>query len=65
MDSSYISRKVNLTTLVPNIVAAILDKTFAPELTLFDLAVDRPLLWEEQWNRVQRMMSRSRIQTCR
>jgi len=38
----------NLTTLAPDIVAAILDETLPPDLTLFDLAVDPPALWEEQ-----------------
>ena len=39
---------VNLTTLAPDIVAAILDETLPPEVTLFDLASGTPLLWEEQ-----------------
>jgi hypothetical protein len=39
---------VNLTTLAPDIVAAILDETLPPEVTLFDLAAGTPLLWEEQ-----------------
>jgi hypothetical protein len=48
VDSSYVSRMVNLTTLAPHIVAAILDETMPPDLTLFELAVDPPALWEEQ-----------------
>ena len=36
---------VNLTTLAPEIVAAILDETVPPDLTLFDLAVDPLVLW--------------------
>jgi len=44
VDSSYVSRIVNLTTLAPNIVAAILDETLPPDLTLFVLAVDPPPL---------------------
>jgi hypothetical protein len=48
VDSSYVSRMVNLTTLAPDIVAAILDDTLPPEITLFDLAVDPPALCEEQ-----------------
>jgi hypothetical protein len=51
MDSSYVSRMVNLTTLAPHIVAAILDETLPPEVTLFDLAVDPSALWEEQRRR--------------
>lgn len=43
---------VNLTTLAPNIVAAILDETLPPEVTLFELAAGTPLLWEEQRGRV-------------
>ena len=52
VDDSYVSRMVNLTTLAPDIVAAILDETVPPEVTLFDLAAGTPLLWEEQWGRV-------------
>ena len=47
------SRMVNLTTLAPNIVAAILDETLPPEVTLFHLAAGTPLLWGEQWGRVE------------
>lgn len=39
---------VNLTTLAPDIVAAILDDVLPNAITLFDLAVDPPVLWEEQ-----------------
>jgi hypothetical protein len=52
MDRAYVSRMVNLTTLAPDIVAAILDETLPPELTLFDLASGTPLLWEEQRVRI-------------
>jgi hypothetical protein len=48
LDSSYVSRMVNLTTLAPDIVAAILDETLPPDVTVFYLAVDPPLLWESQ-----------------
>lgn len=51
VDSSYLSRMVKLTTLAPDIVAAILDETLPPEVTLFDIAVDPPVLWEEQRGR--------------
>jgi len=44
---------VNLTTLAPDIVAAILDETLPVEVTLFELAAGTPLLWEEQWERVE------------
>ena len=52
VDNSYISRMVNLTTLAPDIVAAILDDTMPNHVTLFDLAVDPPALWEEQRSRL-------------
>lgn len=39
---------VNLTTLAPDIVQAILEDALPDHLTLFDLAVDPPALWEEQ-----------------
>ena len=48
VDNSYVSRMVNLTTLAPDIVAAILDDAMPNHVTLFDLAVDPPVLWEEQ-----------------
>ena len=40
-DDSYVSRMVNLTTLAPDLVAAILDETLPPEVTLFTLASGR------------------------
>jgi hypothetical protein len=52
IDSSYVSRMVNLTMLAPEIVAAILDDALPNHITLFDLAVDPPAVWEEQWERV-------------
>ena len=52
VDDSYVSRMVNLTTLAPDIVAAILDETLPPKVTLFDLAAGTPLLWGEQRGRV-------------
>lgn len=52
IDNSYVSRMVNLTTLAPDIVAAILSDTLPNHVTLFDLAVDPPALWEEQRARV-------------
>jgi hypothetical protein len=38
VNDSYVSRMVNLTTLAPDIVAAILDESLPPEVTLFELA---------------------------
>jgi hypothetical protein len=52
IDNSYVSRMVNLTTLAPDIVAAILDDALPNHVTLFDLAVDPPTLWDEQRERV-------------
>lgn len=48
MDRSYVSRLVNLTTLAPDIVAAILDESLPEHVSLFDLCSGTPLLWEEQ-----------------
>ena len=39
---------MNLTVLAPDIVEAILDDTLPDHLTLFDIAVDPPVLWEGQ-----------------
>ena len=52
IDNSYVSRMVNLTTLAPDIVAANLDDTLPNHITLFDLAVDPPALWDEQRARI-------------
>lgn len=52
VDNSYVSRMVNLTTLAPDIVEAILLNGLPDHLTLFDLAVDPPALWEEQRVRI-------------
>jgi hypothetical protein len=52
VDNSYVSRMVNLTTLAPDIVEAILEDALPDHLTLFDIAVDPPALWEEQRKRV-------------
>ena len=52
IDNSYVSRMVNLTTLAPDIVAAILDDTLPNDITLFDLAVNPPALWDEQRARI-------------
>ena len=48
VDNSYVSRMVNLTTLAPDIVDAILLNALPDHLTLFDLAVDPPEVWDEQ-----------------
>jgi len=48
IDNSYVNRMVNLTILAPDIVEAILDDQLPPTVTLFDLAVDPPKLWNQQ-----------------
>ena len=53
VDNSYISRMVNLTTLAPQIVTAILDETLPDNITLFELAVNPPMLWDEQCKRIE------------
>lgn len=53
IDNSYVSRMVNLTTLAPDIIDAILLNELPDHLTLFDLAVDPPALWEEQRVRLE------------
>ena len=44
---SYVSHMVNLTTLAPDIIAPILDDAVPGHVTLLDLAINPPLLWEE------------------
>lgn len=48
IDNSYVSRMVNLTTVAPDIVAAILSEPLPPELTE---------LWEEQRERMRRSIA--------
>ncbi len=52
VDNSYVSRMVNLTTLAPDIVDAILQNALPDHLTLFDLAVNPPAMWDEQRKRL-------------
>jgi hypothetical protein len=52
VDNSYVSRMVNLTTLAPDIVAAILADNLPDHITLFELAVDPPALWDAQRERL-------------
>jgi hypothetical protein len=53
IDNSYVSRMVNLTTLAPDIIDAILLNELPDHLTLFDLAVDPPALWDDQRARLE------------
>ena len=48
VDNSYVSRMANPATPAPDIVEAILEDALPDHLTLFDLAVDLPALWERQ-----------------
>jgi ParB-like chromosome segregation protein Spo0J len=52
VDNSYVSRMVNLTTLAPDIVAAILDDTLSDDITLMELAADPPALWGGKMGRI-------------
>jgi len=52
IDNSYIGRLLNLTTLAPDIVAAILDDTLPPHVTVLALAINPPVLWDEQRLRI-------------
>ena len=52
IDNSYMCRMLNLTTLAPDIVAAILDETLPPQVTVHELAISPPVLWEEQRERI-------------
>ncbi|SDH45421.1 hypothetical protein [Nitrosomonas sp. Nm132] len=44
---------VNLTTLAPDIVTAIMDDTLPDNIILLNLVVDPPALWEEQRERIK------------
>ena len=50
--SLYMCRMLNLTTLAPDIVAAILDETLPPHVTVHELAISPPVFWEEQRERM-------------
>ncbi len=52
IDNSYMCRMLNLTTLAPDIVAAILDETLPQHVTVHELAISPPVLWEEQRERM-------------
>lgn len=53
-DFSYIARLLNLTTLAPQLVAAILDDTLPSATTVNDLAINPPLLWSGQVEQLER-----------
>jgi hypothetical protein len=60
VDSGYVSRMVKLTTLAPDIVAAILDDSLPPYLTPFELAVYPQAVWEEQRRPIGRRLPTKR-----
>jgi hypothetical protein len=60
IDRSYVSRMVNLTTLAPDIQAAIPDEILPEEVVLFDLAIDTPLCWQAQCQRVTNVVAKVR-----
>jgi len=45
VDPSLISRLLNLTTLAPDVVAAILDNVMPKEVTLLDIAIAPTAIW--------------------
>lgn len=45
VDSSYVSKMINMTLLPPWTIAAILDDTLPDDAILYDMAVDPPLVW--------------------
>ena len=57
-DFSYVARLLNLTMLAPPLVAAILDDTLPSGTTVNDLAINPPLLWAEQVDRLKRKRSK-------
>ncbi len=48
IDNIYVSRMVDLTCLSPDIVAAIPQDGLPNHITVFESAVDPPILWIEQ-----------------
>ena len=51
---------LNLTTLAPDIVAAILDDALPDPIRLFDLAVGVTSSWEDQRQKVAKLVVKSR-----
>jgi hypothetical protein len=45
-------RMLNLSTLTPDFVAAILDETLPSHITVHELAISPPVLWDEQRERI-------------
>ncbi len=57
VSNPYVSRMLRLTTLAPDLVAAILDDDLPDHIKLFDLAIVLPVLWDEQRTMVAAMIS--------
>lgn len=47
-----VSRVGKQATCTPDILAAVLDETLPPEVTLFELAAGTPVLWKELTTRL-------------
>ena len=48
LKAGYVSRMLRLTTLAPEIVAAILDDDLPDQIKLFDFSAMDPIIWDEQ-----------------
>lgn len=57
VDARYVARFLNLTTLAPGIVAAILDESLPEEVTLGALRVNPAVGWGEQMRAVRRVVA--------
>ena len=53
LEQGWVAEVLRMTTLAPDIVAAILDDALPNHVTLFDLAVDPPALWDDQRARLR------------
>jgi hypothetical protein len=60
IDNGYMCRMLNLTTLAPDIVAAILDERLPQGVGVHKLAISPPVLWEEQRQRMGVLGERTR-----
>jgi hypothetical protein len=61
LDDRYVSRMINLTTLAPDIVAAILAHQLPSQVTVAELAINTPRLWAEQRKLTSNMRTTQRI----
>ena len=48
VSNPYVSRMLRLTTLAPDLVAAILDDDLPDHIKLFDFSAMDPVIWDEQ-----------------